>query len=191
MSWGARLVRVTQFMNEGDEWAWSDIDFCLTAQRCSSSWRHYGPSDGYIIKSEVDSAFCPEVLFVRWSEVCVCVYTRSVYPQLQYSVGHADSMLITFVPLTNTVRFLLSVGSSVGTKRFWDFECQHLLPLISTLCACLRARHLTPSHLFGLFFFFVCSVVEKWKTKKKPQSLYESIEIFGRAFHGPSGVCAK
>lgn len=98
---------------------------------------------------------------------CVCVYTRSVYPQLQYSVGHADSMLITFVPLTNTVRFLLSVGSSVGTKRFWDFECQHLLPLISTLCAWLRARHLTPSHLFGLFFFFVCSVVEKWKTKKK------------------------
>lgn len=159
MSW-ALLMRVTQFMNEGDEWAWSDIDFCLTAQRCSSCWRHYHPSHGYIIKSEVDSAFCPKVLFV-WGEVCVCVcvYTRSVYPQLQYSVGHADSMLITFVPLTNTVRFLLSVGSSVGTKRFWDFECQHLLPLISTLCAWLRARHLTPSHLFGLFFL-LCSVVE-------------------------------
>lgn len=33
--------------------------------------------------------------------------------------------------------------------------------------------------------------MEKWKTKKKPQSLYESIEIFGRAFHGPSGVCVQ
>lgn len=104
------------------------------------------------------------VCALKWG-VCVCVYTRSVYPQLQYSVGHADSMLITFVPLTNTVRFLLSVGSSVGTKRFWDFECQHL-PLISTLCACLRARHLTPSHLFGLFFLFALL----WKNGKLKKS---------------------
>lgn len=46
----------------------------------------------------------------------------------------------------NAVCFLLSVGGSAGTKPFTEFECQHLLPLISTLG---RVCSLTPSCLFS------------------------------------------
>lgn len=50
--------------------------------------------------------------------------------------------------------FLLSVGSNVGTKPFWGFECQHLLPLISTLICMCGSQGLAPSHSFR--FFVLC-----------------------------------
>lgn len=67
-------------------------------------------------------------------------------------------MLITLVPI-NTVCFLLSVGSSDGTKPFSGFECQHLLPLVSTFsCVCVSVCSCVDSVsyllLLCLLFFF-------------------------------------
>lgn len=72
-------------------------------------------------------------------------------------------MLINFVPI-NAVCFLLSVGSNVGTKPFWEFECQHLLPLISTLSyVCVP--------LIGSITFILCSSLMSSNDKPGRQSV--------------------
>lgn len=107
-------------MNELNEWAWPDfvsyIDFFLVARRCFSCWRLYYPSDGYITQSQVESAFCPEVLAVCWSELYVNVLARR--SSVQYTPEHTVSMLITFVPIS-AVRFLLSVCRDKTLLRVW------------------------------------------------------------------------
>lgn len=75
-----------------NEWTWPDfvsyIDFVSSPQRCFSCWRHYYPSDPYIMQSEVESAFWPEVLAaVRWSELYVNVPVRLV-PSTVHSGAH-------------------------------------------------------------------------------------------------------
>lgn len=65
-------------------------------------------------------------------------------------------------------------------------------PYFHPLCVFARTSFDSISSIWP--FFFVCSVVEKWKTKKRPQSLYESIEILVEPFMAPqvyvqSSVC--
>lgn len=80
---GILYMGVKHSVNELNEWTWPDfvsyIDFVSSPQRCFSCWRHYYPSDAYIMQSEVESAFCPEVLAaVRWSELYDNVPVRLV-----------------------------------------------------------------------------------------------------------------
>lgn len=85
---------------------------------------------------------------------------------VQCTAERTDGMLITFVPI-NAVCFLLSVGSNAGTKPFWGFECQHLLPLISTLsrlCAC------------------VCVCIG-WLPRSHPVSSFATMGSYGKFLH--------
>lgn len=150
------------------------IDFVSLPQRCFSCWMHYYPSDGYIIQSKVESVSCPEVFTVWWSQLYVNVWACPC--SVQYTAAHTDSMLINFVPI-NAVCSLLSVGSNVGTKPFWEFECQHLLPLISTLsCVCVP--------MIGSIAFILCSPRWAIMTNLGGKVLIIIIEML-HAFLGP------
>jgi len=160
-----RLYQWTKWINVA--WLCYPHWFCLNAQRCSSCWGHYHPSNSCIITSEADSVFCPPVLMPGRSEVCVNVTTASS----QYSAEeNVDSMLITFFPWTERVSSC-QLGATLGQN---PFECLNVnisspfFPLrwvcvCVCVCVCVRVCMcvLWVSHLFSLF---VCSGEKWWQT---------------------------
>lgn len=109
--------------------------FRLVAQRCLSGRRQHYPSEAYIIKSEMDGACCPRVACL----FCPSKVWGSCDPfpsSVQYSEQHADSMLITFIPLilcVSSCQLVHSIWMSISPPPFFPLLCAHWV----TLCLIL------------------------------------------------------
>lgn len=163
-------------MNDLNEWTWPDfvihIDFVSLHKDAFPSWRHYCPSDSYIIQSKVESGVCVCVFFFPEGPNCVLKSSSARrWPSTVHISAHTDSMLITFVPLTQSVS-ARQLGASWGQKSLSEpFECQRLLPLLFPLCCvsvgwlCLfmcvffRGLEVCKEILIFLWSFFRCVLV--------------------------------
>lgn len=126
---------------------------------------------------------------VSWSEMCVNVRLGPPHSVTVHISAHWQH--VNHIRPINAGCFLLSVGSGVRTKTLWAFECQHPLPLISSLSCVSMCSLVAFTYLFWFYCLLWCTVIANLSTTVMIIIHRDFVRLFLALCGLFSGVCVQ